>query len=100
MGARRLARVSGLPREKLVELSSWLAEKIEELVERRWGGRVELVEVRVDISDEWPHVVEAEVNVRLKHPRRGAGDELDRILEEAFKEFMRKASEEGLRPVG
>lgn len=93
-------RVSGLPREKVAKLSSWLAERIEELIEERWGERVELAEVRVDVSEEWPHVVKAEVNVRLRYPQKGMGEELDRILEVAFREFMRKASEEGLEPVG
>lgn len=60
---------------------------------------MELAEIRVDISDEWPHLVEAEVSVKLKYPEKRVDDELDRILEEAFREFICRASGEGLKPV-
>ena len=92
---------SKVPREKLEEFADWLARRILEDVEKRLSGKADGIEVKVEISDEWPHIVEAEVNViTKKRPRKGVKHEINAALDSVFNELAEIASQEGLKPAG
>lgn len=95
---RELRRVKTLDREKLEELASWLAKRIEELIQRETRLLADEVSVRVDISEEWPYTVEAEIFVKTSHRAGSLEYEVERILDEAFMELIEKAAEEGFKP--
>ena len=101
MEAGRQRPASRVSREKLEKFADWLARRILEDVEERLGGEADGIEVKVEISDEWPHIVEAEVNVVTKRGlRKGVKHEINAALDSAFNELAEIASREGLKPVG
>ena len=97
--ARRLLQVKHLSREELEGLALWLAERIEDSVESVLRGSAEVIDVKVEIGDEWPYTVNVEVYVKTRYPKRGLGRILDEVLEQAFREFAGKAEEKGIQAI-
>jgi len=93
-------RVKRLSREKLEELATWLAERIEQLTRESLGDYVDDVCVKVSAGDEWPYTIEAEVSIKTRFRLRGVERELEKVLDRAFAEFTQRAAEEGLEPSG
>ncbi|MEM4568694.1 MAG: hypothetical protein QXN73_03400 [Thermofilaceae archaeon] len=54
----------------------------------------------MNVSEEWPYTVEALISVKTRYPRRELERELGGILDQAFAEFIVRASLEGLEPSG
>ncbi|MEM1521602.1 MAG: hypothetical protein QXU69_01110 [Thermofilaceae archaeon] len=97
---RRLEQVKSLNRERLEELAAWLAERIDMIAREKLGSFAEAVSVLVSVSEEWPYTVEALISVKTRYPRRELERELGKILDQAFAEFIDRASLEGLQPSG
>ncbi|MEM0042488.1 MAG: hypothetical protein QXF46_07995 [Thermofilaceae archaeon] len=100
MEKRRLEQVKILSKEKLEELAIWLANRIDMIAREKLGSLAEAVSILVNVGEEWPYTVEALISVKTRYPRRELERELGGILDQAFAEFIVRASLEGLEPSG
>jgi len=80
-------RADQLSRATPESASSWLADEILAKLETALSGSLEEASVNVRISDERPYVVEVDVFARTKYPYKELERVLQRIVDEAFKEF-------------
>lgn len=89
--------VSKISRDEIEEITNWLASRVAELIEESFGDRVQSSNIKVQISDEWPYIVEVEAIVKVKYPSGDVDRELASILDKVLAELATKVEAKGFK---
>ncbi len=89
--------VSKISRDEIEEITNWLANRIAELIEESFGDRTQNSNIKVQISDEWPYIVEVEAVVEVKYSSGDIDRELASILDKALAELAPKVEAKGFK---
>lgn len=89
--------VSKISRDEIKEITNWLASRVAELIEESFGDYVQSSNIKVQISDEWPYIVEVEAIVKVKYPLGDVDRELASILDKVLAELALKVEAKGFK---
>ncbi len=80
-------QVRKLSRKELEEFSLLIASKIEEKI-RSFFKLEDTMDIRVEVTEDWPYVIDVDVEVSSRFVDRGTlQDIIEKSLNEAFKEI-------------